>query len=112
MSKWDSKYLVFEEDDHYEGKTKCIVVVSRHHLNILGEIKWYGSWRQYCFFPLAGMQTVWNTDCLEDVQTVIRDLMEERRQVKRDVEKEAALNAHFIDRRDDDDRSRAELRDL
>lgn len=88
-----SEYLSFEEDDHYEGKTKRIVVVSKHHLNILGEIKWYGPWRQYTFFPEEA--TVWNTQCLEDIQDEIKRLMDERKQAKREAEKEAALNADF-----------------
>lgn len=46
-----SEYSSFEEDDHYEGKTKRIVVISKRNLNILGEIKWYGPWIQYAFLP-------------------------------------------------------------
>jgi len=73
-----SEYLNFEVDDHYEGKTKRIVVVSKRHLSILGEIKWYGPWRQYTFFPEEA--TIWNTVCLEDIQTEIKRLMDERAQ--------------------------------
>ncbi len=43
----------------------------------LHEIKWYGRWRQYCFFPEEG--AIWNTRCLEDVQEVIKALMDERK---------------------------------
>jgi hypothetical protein len=78
---WDSEYLTFEEDDHYEGKTKRLVIVSKRHLMILGEIKWHGPWRQYCFFP-SPAHTVWNKGCLDDVQVVIKALMDERK-VKR-----------------------------
>lgn len=28
----------------------------------LGNIKWYGPWRQYAFFP--DQLTIWNPDCL------------------------------------------------
>lgn len=90
---WESEYLTFEEDDHYEGKTRRLVVVSKRKLAILGEIKWYGPWRQYVFFPEEA--TIWNTGCLNDLKDVIRALMEERMQEKRDREKELALNADF-----------------
>lgn len=73
---WDSEYLSFEEDDHYQGKTKRLLVVSKRKLEILGEIKWYGPWRQYVFFPEEA--TIWNDRCLEDVQEVIKALMAER----------------------------------
>lgn len=73
----DSEYLSFMEDDHYEGKTKRIVVLSKRHGNILGEIRWYGAWRQYTFWP--DLKTIWNTQCLEDVQSCIRALMGERK---------------------------------
>lgn len=79
----ESKYLSFEEDDHYEGKTKRIVIVSKSKLMILGEIKWHGPWRQYCFFPgspnTGTAITIWNDGCLEDVKAVIKSLMEERK---------------------------------
>ncbi len=35
----------------------------------LGEVKWYGSWRQYCFFPES--DTVWNATCLKDIQAFL-----------------------------------------
>ena len=72
-----SKYLSFHEDDHWGRKTKRIVVVSKRYLAILGDIRWYGSWRQYAFFPEA--DTIWNPQCMDDVQECIKRLMEERR---------------------------------
>jgi len=72
-----SKYLNFEEDDHWGHKTKRIVIVSKRHVDILGDIRWYGRWRQYAFFPEA--KTVWNPECMRDVQECIARLMAERR---------------------------------
>lgn len=31
----------------------------------LGEIKWYGAWRKFCFFPYE--ETVWDMKCLTDI---------------------------------------------
>lgn len=44
------------------GKTAIYAVDSAHHGDRLGEIRWYGPWRQYCFYPKAGC--VFNHDCL------------------------------------------------
>ena len=72
-----SEYLSFEEDDHYVGKTKRIMVISKKNLNILGEIKWYGDWRQYTFYPKV--YTLWNRQCMRDIISYIDGLMDERR---------------------------------
>lgn len=74
----DSKYLSFELDDHYEGKTERVIVTSKKRLAILGEIKWFGRWRQYAFFPEA--DTVWNPECMDDVQACVA-ILKERREV-------------------------------
>jgi hypothetical protein len=74
-----SEYLNFEEDDHYGGKTKRIIVVSKKHLNILGAIKWYGAWRQYTFYPEPDTIWIWNKECLKDIINYINNLMQERK---------------------------------
>lgn len=73
----DSKYLAFELDDHYEGATERVTVVAKKRLEVLGEIKWFGRWRQYAFFPSA--LTVWNTECLDDIKACI-DVLAKKRQ--------------------------------
>jgi hypothetical protein len=75
----ESKYLIFE-DNHLMSKgkkTKVILVISKSKDWVLGEIRWYGSWRQYAFFPYP--ETIWNTECMKDVQECIARLMAERR---------------------------------
>jgi len=42
----------------------------------LGQIKWYGPWRQYCFFPES--YCVFNVSCLDDIKDFIRQLKEGR----------------------------------
>lgn len=45
----------------------------------LGEVKWWGRWRQYCFFPcwpshsLPG-EIVFNASCLDDIAAFVRSL--------------------------------------
>lgn len=43
---------------------------------ILGIVKWYGPWRQYCFFPSG--DTVFNIGCMTDIGDFINQLMSER----------------------------------
>ncbi len=72
----ETEYLVFEELPT-KNKTKFIIVVNKNSEDIIGEVKWYAPWRQYCFFP--EFDTVWNTKCLDDVNDLIKKLMKDRR---------------------------------
>jgi len=47
-------------------KTFTYTVVSCKDASELGQIKWYGPWRQYCFFPVA--KSVWSPGCIRDIQ--------------------------------------------
>lgn len=60
-------------------KTREYFVMSKSQGVRLGVIKWYGSWRQYCFFPVPGAETVWSAGCLTDIQDFLAKLKEERR---------------------------------
>jgi len=75
----ETKYLLFVVNC-VKGKTKVIDIVNIHHHEVIGEIKWFSRWRQYCFFPIA--ETVWNIQCINDVNSVITKLMEERKNAK------------------------------
>jgi hypothetical protein len=58
-----TKYLSFRLVPSRPGaKTGRWEVVSQSSGVVLGTIKWYGAWRQYCFFPEG--QTLYNVDCL------------------------------------------------
>lgn len=71
-----TQYLIFE-DKEASTKTKFINVININANNVIGAIKWYGPWRQYCFFP--EFNTVWNTTCLNDINEVIQKLMTDRK---------------------------------
>jgi hypothetical protein len=47
------------------GKTQRYVVTSNRCGGILGEIKWFGRWRQYVFFPAD--RTGYSRGCLRDI---------------------------------------------
>ena len=44
-------------------KTEEYGVYNRKYQTWLGEIAWYASWRQYCFFPEP--QMVFSSGCME-----------------------------------------------
>lgn len=97
----ESRYLSFELDDHYDGKTELVEVVSKKHLRSLGEIKWYGPWRQYAFFPYN--ETVWNPGCMDDIKACIDVLKERRESGKREEERAKTRRyAELWDRRGDE----------
>ena len=38
----------------------------------LGQVKWYGAWRQYCYFPTC--PAIYSVSCFEDVNHFIKQL--------------------------------------
>lgn len=75
-----SQYMDFVEINT-SGKTKRYAIFSLSNRSQLGEIKWWGPWRQYCFFPAD--DTVFNSGCMEDIQAAIKLLMLERVRVSK-----------------------------
>jgi len=75
----ESKYLEFFKAG-WTGKTEVYDVLSKHQGSVLGHIKWYSQWRQYCFFPSS--MTVFNPDCLKTICEFIVELMAERKRVR------------------------------
>ncbi len=72
----NSKYIEFIKEGD-TGKTEIWNIISKSSKSILGQIKWYGAWRQYCFFP--SRSTLFNITCLDDVSLAIRALMNARK---------------------------------
>lgn len=73
-----NEYLRFEENPPEPGrKTKVVIVRAARTSTVLGRIGWWGSWRQYTFFPEGG--TVFNQGCLTTINAYMAALMEERR---------------------------------
>jgi hypothetical protein len=56
-------------------RTKVFAVMNKKNEFRLGIIKWYGAWRQYCFFPSE--QTVFSVGCMTDINNFIAELMNE-----------------------------------
>jgi hypothetical protein len=65
MAKW----IRFEHVGQSEsGKTSIWRVVSTSAIGVLlGEVRWYGPWRKYSFFPNQHLALVFEKDCLRDI---------------------------------------------
>ena len=71
------KYFEVHEEPLRKGrKTSNHYIINLSSGALLGEIKWYGAWRQYCFFPSPSADTVWSTGCLDDIKDYIKKLKE------------------------------------
>jgi hypothetical protein len=76
----ESEFLLFLEWPRgllKKKKTKRFTIKSKSSGVYLAEIRWYGPWRQYCFFPKP--ETIFNVTCMGDISNFIRQLMEERK---------------------------------
>jgi hypothetical protein len=68
-------------EDPKPRKTEIWLVANADNGAPLGYIKWYGAWRQYCFFPISNC--VFHKGCLEAINRKIESLMDARRVTKR-----------------------------
>ena len=73
MSESYIEFKLIEE----KPKTNVYAVTNNKSGYILGIIKWFGSWRQYCFFPTE--ETVYSNGCMKDIIDFINKLMENRK---------------------------------
>jgi hypothetical protein len=84
MSDLDNEYLEFVETWPETRKTAKVFVNATRDGAPLGEIIWFGRWRQYAFMPEPG--TVFNVGCMATIISRIDDLMERRRNFRSDDE--------------------------
>ena len=64
-------FIYFEK---IEDKPKTSVWECRNNKShgVLGIIKWYSGWRQYCYFPSC--QAVYSGGCLRDIEDFLKRL--------------------------------------
>jgi len=71
------KWMTVQHDrDREAGRTTSVWIVRGSDQSKLGEVAWYGAWRQYVFFPWP--QTVLNKGCLRDLAAFCEEQMGER----------------------------------
>lgn len=80
MSESIGKYLQVEYRPPLKGRKTGSWLV-RNGDNILGNISWYGPWRQYCFFPME--ETVFSGGCLDDISAFLKKCNEERKRERK-----------------------------
>ncbi len=66
------EYLVFEKAAQQPPKTSSWECKNIRSGTMLGVVKWYGSWRQYCYFPTV--QAVYSAGCLKDIADFLEQL--------------------------------------
>jgi hypothetical protein len=60
------------------GLTRIFWVISRHSEAHLGDVRWFGAWRKYCFYPCSN--TVYDLTCLREIADFCeRSTMEKRK---------------------------------
>ncbi len=72
----ESRYMEFDKVGD-TGKTEIWNIISKSSGFILGQIRWFGAWRQYCFYPSANC--IFNTSCISDISGMIKELMAQRK---------------------------------
>jgi hypothetical protein len=74
--KTEYEFIHFKKVED-KPKTSVWACMNTENRSVLGHVKWYGPWRQYCFFPEAFV--VFHNGCLQDICHFIQQLKEERK---------------------------------
>ena len=81
----DYKYITMIKTED-KPKTSVFEVYSKHE-DLLGEIKFFAQWRQYCFFPED--DSVFSKGCMEDINDFISklgDILKQNRETRHNSE--------------------------
>ena len=71
LAHLDKKFIEFNLVEQ-KKKTSIYAVRNIKSQSIIGWVKWYPNWRQYCFFP--ELETIYSDGCLKDIIDFIREL--------------------------------------
>ena len=74
----EDEWLSFELSER-KPKTNVYDIISKHSGCILGEVKWYPSWRNYCFFANTLIETVHSDRCLLSIGEFILNINKQHR---------------------------------
>ena len=75
MPELRSQYMKAMELPKGTGVTKRWEIKSNSNGGLFGWIRWYGPWRQYCFFPCEG--TLYNVGCMAPLIAFLSDAQKE-----------------------------------
>lgn len=69
----EHKYIkIVKQPKNPKRKTDIYAVINKNSKFVLGYIKWFPSWRQYCFFPEG--DTVFSAGCIQDILNFIEEV--------------------------------------
>ena len=68
-------YIKFEMI-HENPKTNVYSVKNKNSDDLIGFIKWYGAWRQYCFFSVNSI--ILSRGCMKDINDFIVKITKEK----------------------------------
>jgi hypothetical protein len=81
-----AQWIIFAKTGETEsGLTSIYQVRTKEEGVLLGEIRWFGMFRSYSFFPAP--DTIYETRCLADISNFIENLMKLHRQSKNQGQK-------------------------
>ena len=72
--KYQSDYFYITEEIIPNRKTPIYNIINNNNLKI-GQIKWYGPWRKFCFYPYP--DTIWDSNCLQQLLDCMNTLNKE-----------------------------------
>lgn len=75
------KYLNVELQARPANRKTDWWCVLANNEDMLGTVKWFGRWRQYCFDPSS--QTTFNRTCLQDLAAFLEQVNERHRVERR-----------------------------
>lgn len=84
IKRKETKWLVFELIERKQ-KTLVYSVISKCSNDRLGLIKWYPSWRHYCFFPTKDFESVYSDRCLFSLSGFVSYLNEQHKNLKKEA---------------------------
>lgn len=73
----EGQWINFQEFPPSSGRKLSIFSILTKQGISIGEVKWYGNWRQYCFFP--DEDSIYDRKCMMEVINFINKLMEDRK---------------------------------
>ena len=69
----ESEFIYVEKIELPKRKTPIYKLFSMSNSDIkLGEIKWFGAWRQYCFYPEGN--TIFDRKCLTYINSFLEEV--------------------------------------
>lgn len=74
VMKYIGEYFYICES-YIENRKTPILTIYEYNDNILGQIKWFGRWRKFCFFP--NDNTVWDYKCLSELNAFLDEFNKE-----------------------------------